>query len=183
MVCYLENLGATAAGNAVPTREQEALREIKQALLNLHLKSQRELQRVMDSTLDIIFPEWGCCSNFKLHRVSSWAQFKVDMAYIVVTRDESFRRCAVRFGWADASPQGPFDFLMFKCKYIFVSELVKTYEAMITLVNSQGVVLGDGVGSDEELSLQAVEARRAANQVLENNVLEYVYAPFLLCCV
>ena len=191
MVCYLENLGGTVEGRAVPSLEQEALGEIKQALLKLHLKSSRELRLVADTALEIVFPGSGMSSQFKVHGRSEWAQFKVDMAYMLVTRDDNFFRRSVKFGWADSSPQGPFDFLLWKNRYIYMTELLATADAMVTLVNTTGGALGGEVADDFEISLEASEARSSANKVLKKNVREHLYASmffvffslsFCCCC-
>ena len=163
----------------MPSLEQEALGEIKQALLKLHLKSSRELRLVADTALEIVFPGSGMSSQFKVHGRSEWAQFKVDMAYMLVTRDDNFFRRSVKNGWADSSPQGPFDFLFRKNRYIYMTELLATADAMVTLVNTTGGALGGEVADDFEISLETLEARSSANKVLKKNVREHFYASIL----
>ena len=126
MVAHLEGIAATVRGDVVPTDHQRALREIRQALLKLHLKSTRELRSISNTCLEILFPDSNFACDFQGSGFSSWVQFKVDLAYMLVCRDDDFSRCSIKFGWGDSSPQGPFDLLLWKARCIYADQLLET---------------------------------------------------------
>ena len=186
MVVYLEGIAATVRGDVVPTAHQLALREIQQALLKLHLKSTRELRSISNRAIDILFPDSNFACDFSVSGFSSWVQFKVDLAYMLVCRDDDFSRCSIRFGWGDSSPQGPFDFLLWKARCIYADKLLETADALVQLVNTPGGVLGGETGDDAEIPLEILDVRAAANKVLKDNIREHLYAPLfslaVVCC-
>ena len=182
MASFLLNLTATVQGNAKGSSAQQALQQIRQALIKSHLKSTNELQHVSNTALEVMFPDSNFSCDFRSSMFISWAQFKVDLAFMLVNRDDDFERCSIRFGWSDSSPQGPFDFLVWKHRAIYASELLKVADAMISLVNSPGGVYGGDVGADAEIPVGTPEAREAANKVLKDEIREHVYAPLCCCC-
>ena len=108
---------------------------------------------------------------------------QIDLAFMLVTRDISFDRCSFKFGWADSSPQGPFDFLLWKYRQIFSSDLLATAAAMTTLITLAGKVLGGKLDDYEEAQLSTMEARIVANRVLKKNVREHLCVPLFVGCV
>jgi hypothetical protein len=124
------------------------------------------------------------------HRtVSSRNAFLVDLAYMLLTRDRSFKECRVKFGWGDSSPQGGFDFLLLKYRYLPVKQLLQAAAALRKLIKTRGGSLGGGFDADDEVSLETVRARAAANLVLSKSVLEHLCVPcvmyvcrFVCCC-
>ena len=118
------------------------------------------------------------------HRtVSSRNAFLVDLAYMLLTRDRSFKECRVKFGWGDSSPQGGFDFLLLKYRYLPVKQLLQAAAALRKLIKTRGGSLGGGFDADDEVSLETVRARAAANLVLWKSVLEHLCVPVCHECL
>ena len=99
-------------------------------------------------------------------------QFRVDMAFLLLTRDRGFQQCSVKFAWADASPQGGFDFLLWKHRWVFAKDLLRAAKAMADLTMSVGGALGDNKAHEVPLSLAG--ERIAANAVLSSTVHEHL---------
>ena len=178
MVLHIESIAATARGDVVPSDHQRALGEIRQALLKLHLKSDRELRMISNTAIEILFPGSNFACDFRVSGFSDWVQFKVDVAYMLVCRDDDFSRRSIKFGWGDSSPQGPFDILLWKARCIYADQLLEIADAVVKLVNTPGGVIGGETGDDAEIPLETADVRAAANEVLTANIREHLYAPF-----
>ena len=96
------------------------------------------------------------------------------MAYMLLTRDIGFKNCLLKWAWADASPQGGHDFMLWKYKSIFAQMLLLVTAALVLLVTTPGGALGGEVGEDMEISFSTEAARTAAVLVLLKNVLEHL---------
>ena len=141
------------------------------------MKSVHDLKHLVNASLDIVFPDSTIKAKLKSVKAAWRTQFKVDLSYMMVTRNLNFERCSFKFGWADGSPQGPFDFLLWKYRYILASGLLRTAEAMKTLTTTLGGSLGGKRDDCFEIPISTTEARRAANQVLKDNVREHLCVP------
>ena len=173
IISYLDSLRSTLAGQAVVTPEQEAIKDIRQATLATHLKSTAEMPHLVSSSVDLVMPGSSLAPTLRSPSAMMQSQFKADISYMLCTRDLSFQRCMLRFGWADSSPQGPYDFFLWQFRHIFASELSVTAKAMVTLITTPGGCLGGGIGDDVEISLTALNDRKEANAILKKNVLEH----------
>ena len=183
IVSYLDNLGSTLRGHAHMTPRQKALQDIGQALLTTHIKSQEEMNFVAEKSLKVFFPGTPEKLSMRHRTVSSRNAFLVDLAYMLLTRDRSCKECRVEFGWGDSSPQGGFDFLLLKYRYLPVKQLLQAAAALRKLIKTRGGSLGGGFDADDEVSLETVRARAAANLVLWKSVLEHLCVPVCHECL
>ena len=176
VISHLDNVKATLDGSAPLSRIQRAGRDVKHALLLTYLKSSKSMHEFSGDILDMVLP--GTRRQAELLGSYSQAQrnqFLVDLAYLLVQRDENFQRCLIKFSWADSSPQGRHDFLMWKNRQIEAKNIVRAAELMRFLVTSRGGSLGGDV--DEEVPLSVPADRRAANMEIAKLIVEYVCVP------
>jgi len=177
---YLEDLGATLDGKAFATQRQLAAQQVREGLLLLTLKSTVGLRAVVKQSLEMCFPgavTMPKMNSYHRHRVS---QFKIDMALALTERDSLMLERRVRWGWGDSSPQTPYDWFLWKYRYVFQSRLLDVYSAMKTLALTTGGSLKptDEHGNDEGQGqrIDGNPERAAANRVLVENVHEHLMA-------
>ena len=182
VVSYLESLGSTLRGEAHMPSRQKALQNIGQALLTTHVKSKSEMRFVTEKAMKVFFPGTSGNLSMRQTKASSRNLFLVDMAFMLLTRDRGFKECMVKFGWGDSSPQGGFDFLLFKYRYVPVKELLNAAAALKDLIKSRGGSLGGGFDADDEISMATVRAREAANTTLLRAVLQHLCVPMFYAC-
>ena len=174
IVQYLDDVGATVDGRALMSERDRDAKDISQALLATHLKSVKDLSHIAKGALQAQFPgSAGASTSRSAHFLSS-TQFRIDMAYMLLTRDIGFKNCLLKWAWADSSPQGGHDFMLWKYKYIFAQMLLPVAAALVLLVTTMGGALGGEVGEDMEISFSTEAARTAAVLVLLKNVLEHL---------
>lgn len=176
VITHLENVKATLEGNAQASPKQRAARDVKHALMLTYLKSSKSMHDFTGDILDMVLP--GTRQQADVLGSYSQAQrnqFLVDLAYLLMARDENFKRCLIKFSWADSSPQGKHDFLMWKNRQIPAKDIVQAAEHMRLLITSQGGSLGGDM--DEEVPLSVAADRLAANVALALLVIEYVCVP------
>ena len=101
--------------------------------------------------------------------------FKLDIALMFTNRDINFRQAHVRFAWADSSPQGPFDFLMWRELVVAIADLLTVAKAIRTLQQTYGGVLFDH--DDPDVPLATLRRRVEINEVLTTKIKVQVYAP------
>ena len=176
VIDHLNNIRATLDGSAAATEAQIATRQIRHSLLLTYMKSAYISQDVISRILETVLPG----GESRAHVLSGYNaamnnQFKVDLAYLLVTRDLGFQRCMVKFAWTDSSPQGRFDYLLWKYRQIPAKHIVHAVELLYFLVTSNGGVLGDDIDADTPMAV--TEKRRKCNQELATLVTEYLCVP------
>ena len=177
---YLQDLGATLDGSAFSSDRQLAAQEIREGLLLLTLNYSVKLAEVVKQSLNICFPESltvPSTGSYRRHRLS---QFKIDMALALTERDSLMLARRIRWGWGDSSPQSPFDWFLWRYRYVYQSRLLDVYSAMKTLALTTGGSLKptDEHGNDEGQGQRIDDKpeRAAANRVLVENVHEHLMA-------
>ena len=179
IVEYLQNADATLGGTAARSPREVAKQDMRQALLSLHVK-RGNLKTIIRSgiTTDVgskVLSDPHVHADFK-----TWKDlFRIDLAYSMMTRDLRFQECHIRFGWADGSPQGLYDFLIWKYKFVKASDLLRVSAAVAELSLTTGGSLGEAIESDDdgEIHLGVAATRAAANKVLESSVHDHVCVP------
>ena len=101
---------------------------------------------------------------------------------MLVQRDLTREEPRIWFGWADSSPQVPFDWLLWRYTYVLLRHLWEVVAAACMLVLTTGGVLADrGIDGDVELpefeEPMHDEKRRSANATLEAHVREHLNVP------
>ena len=136
IVQYLDDLGATVDGRALMSERDRDAKDISQALLATHLKSVKDLSHIAKGALQAQFPGSAGASTSRSAGFLSSTQFRIDMAYMLLTRDIGFKNCLLKWAWADSSPQGGHDFMLWKYKYIFAQMLLPVAMALVLLVTT-----------------------------------------------
>ena len=107
--------------------------------------------------------------DLSVHKQSNTRQdlFRVDIAYCMLIRDFHFQECCIRFGWADGSPQGLYDFLIWKYKFIKAVDLLRASDAVSDLSLTRGGSLGEAIDFYDvgQTHLGVAVDRAAANKV------------------
>ena len=133
----------------------------------------------MHLTLDSLFGgSFG--STPKLRHVSDlWRNnFKLDMAFCAVIRQETFQERRSRFGLADSSPQGPYDFLLWKYHWVLWKNLIRAADAVALLATTKGGAWCEDTSEDEhEVDLVIKRSRADANRTLASTVHQHLCAP------
>ena len=177
---YLEDLGATLGGKAFSTERQLAAQHIREGLLLLTLKSSVGLRGVVKKSLEMCFPGSVSMPNMNSYNSHRESQFKIDMTLALTERDSLMLERRIRWGWGDSSPQSPYDWFLWRYRYVFQSRLLDVYNAMKTLALTTGGSLKptDEHGNDEGLGqcIDDLPVRAAANRVLFENVHEHLMA-------
>ena len=176
MVNTLVDLGHTLRGTAMLSPYDCAMRDARQALLALHLKGIRDLRVITGLALGVVVPD--ALIEHKLrspHKVLR-DQLRLDMAFALLLRDQSFNEAFIRCMWADASPQGAYDFMLMKYRRVPASRVMDVAAAISTLATTGG---GCTRRHDEgfEPPLGEARKRRDANNVLAESVEDYLCAP------
>ena len=78
---------------------------------------------------------------------------------MLVRRDDSWTRDVVRFGWADSSPQGGFDWLLFKYREVSKADLSAIFDAVKLLMTTHGGSFALTIEAADGISLETGEAR------------------------
>ena len=141
VVQYLDDLGSTVEGRAQMSERDRDAKDISQALLATHLKSAQEMPHIAAASLQMQFPGSAGSPKFRGPAFLSRTQFRIDMAYMLLTRDAGFNNCLLKFAWAGASPQGGQDFMLWKYKYMHAQILIVA-AAFIVLITTPGGALG-----------------------------------------
>ena len=179
VVDYLDSLGSTIQGSARQSSADEAYREITQALLANHFKSSSDMSHITQASIRMLFPGSTHSLNcLRARTTDRLNQFRVDLAFLLVTRDQSFNTCLLKFAWADSSPQGGFDFLLWKHRYVRARDLLAVAKALADLIRSPGGVLGGDCGPDAEVHVNTARFRAAANALVEQLIAEHLCVPF-----
>ena len=179
MVEYLQDVAATLECTAVEGPRTEAMRNIRQALLSFHFKNMKAVKIIASRAWSTFFPESDDLVGGGEDRLSQRVRedhFKLDIALMLTQRDINFSECFVRMALADSSPQGAFDFLMWKEIMVPVKDLMRVSEAICFLQTSRGGVLYDADDSDD-IPMSMLRRRTAANQVLSECIVVHTYAP------
>ena len=176
MVEYLQDVASTLQRTAVESPQAKAMRQIRQALLSHHVKNMRSVGIVASHAMSLFFPE----SEHQLEQKNLMTKvgddhFKLDLALCLTQRDINFAECFVRFALADSSPQGLFDFMMWKEMMVAVKDLSRVAEAIRYLQTSRGGVLYED--DEQEVSISMITRREAANKVLEICIICHTYVP------
>ena len=147
-ITYARDLAATIRGTAAMTKRQDASKLAREALMLTGMKSVAQMRDLVHQALQICFPptyeakaaednddkarndDGPLLSGYNRIRTG---QFQLDVAYMLVRRDESHRAPCVRWGWGDSSPQGGFDWLLWKYRAVLVANLLTVFRAMRTL--------------------------------------------------
>ena len=179
IVEYLQNADATLGGTAARSPREVAKQDMRQALLSLHVK-RGDLKTIIRSGISTAFGS-KVLSDPHVHAYfKMWKDlFRIDLAYSMMTRDLRFQECHIRFGWCDGSPQGLYDFLIWKYKFVKASDLLRVSAAVAELSLTKGGSLGEAIESDDdgEIHLGVAAIRAAANKVLESSVHDQVCVP------
>lgn len=176
IISHLDNVRATLDCSAHVSPKQQAAKDVKHALMLTYLKSSKSMHEFAGNLCDMVMP--GTARQTELMGSYSQAQrnqFLVDLSYLLMVRDESFKTCFIKFSWADSSPQGRHDFLLWKNRQVAAKSLVRASELMRLLVTTRGGSLGGSL--DDEAPLGVAEQRRAWNVELALLVIEYVLVP------
>lgn len=176
-VTYLENVAATIRGTAHKTTTSSALVEMRSAILLRDLKSTKKFRDVVKRSISVVFPETelgeGVTAGQSKVRL---AQFKLDIAYSLAHRDYLRRHGgSVRFGLVDSSPQRPYDWMLFKYKFILNKDLMRGAAAMLALTTSEGGALSSDDNFEPAIGID--EARADANAVLCDIYQEHLCVP------
>ena len=175
MIKYCEGVAGTLRGTVVPSERGKAEQEIEQSFMTLRLKSTHDVGSVSTSALRMIFP--GSSEPPPVNSSRRYVdvnQFRLDLAFMLVMRDLNDRNCIVKFATADSSPQHPFDWLLWKFKWLKVVDLLRAANAMKTLITTAGGALQPKADGDET-RLSDRTARIAANKTLVDVVKEHLY--------
>ena len=176
---FLQNADATLSSTAHRLPRDQAKHDMRQALLSLHVK-RGDLKTIIRTSVTSAYGS-NVLNDPQVHSYfKTWQDlFRIDLAYSMLTRDLRFQECHIRFGWADGSPQGLYDFLIWKYKYVKASDLLCVSEAVAELSLAKGGSLGEEIDSDDDgdIHLGIAAARAAANKVLESSVHDHVCVP------
>ena len=175
MVEYLNDVASTLQQKAAESPQAKAMRHIRQALLTHHLKNTMQVATVASYALSIFFPESENLLGQQMQSRLGDDHFRLDLALMLMQRDINFTECFVRFALADSSPQGVFDFMMWKELMVAIKDLVRVAEAIKFLQTSRGGVLHKD--AEEEVSLSMINRRSAMNKVLCVAIIVHTYAP------
>ena len=175
---YLDNVAATLAGTGVMSNRQRAMKEIHSALALIHAKSHDRMKRVLHHGAFGVVPvkalQTGSFSSST--RKAFTDKFRLDIAYMLVSRDQNFAHPMIRFGWADSSPQGPFDFFVLIEVRIRRSSLRFAAQAMRFLQTTAGgtCTLND-IDDTSEVPLRILTERKDANSTLCRLLEKHMY--------
>ena len=175
MIKYCEGVAGTLRGTVVPSERGKAEQEIEQAFMTMRLKSTHDVGSVSASAFRMMFP--GSSEPPPENRSRRYVdvnQFRLDLSFMFVMRDLNYRNCIVKFATADSSPQHPFDWLLWKFKWIKAVDLLRAANAMKTLITTAGGALQPKADGDET-RLSDHTARIAANKTLVEVVKEHLY--------
>ena len=183
-ISYLRDVAATVEGSAEATRRQRAARAIHEATLQMSLKSTHSLGSVVNDSIQVRFPGTPRCEVTTGKDSVRRAQLKVDISLMLWERNGLWARRHIRWGWADSSPQGGFEWLLWRCRMIAQDDLMIAYDALKTLCVTEGGSLaprrlavddhGEGEAAGRNLSNRA--ERRKANEVLAAKIREHLMA-------
>ena len=130
IVEYLQNADATLGGTAARSPREVAKQDMRQALLSLHVK-RGDLKTIIRSGIATAFGSKVLSDPHVHAHFKTWKDlFRIDLAYSMMTRDLRFQECHIRFGWADGSPHGLYDFLIWKYKFVKASDLLRVSAAV-----------------------------------------------------
>ena len=93
VVQYLDDLGSTVDGHARMSEMDKDARDIKQALLGMHLKSVADVDHVVGASVQMQFPGTADPPKSRSKDFHARTRFQVDMAYMLLMRDASFMNC------------------------------------------------------------------------------------------
>ena len=93
VVQYLDDLGSTVDGHARMSEMDKDARDIKQALLGMHLKSVADVDHVVGASVQMQFPGTADQPKSRSKDYHARTRFQVDMAYMLLMRDASFMNC------------------------------------------------------------------------------------------
>ena len=151
------------------------MQEITQALLTTRLKSPKDISYITKSSVDMLYPGTTAPTAVMTNKDTAARDlFRLDLAYLMLTRDENFGTCILKFAWADSSPQGPYDWLLWKHRCVKARDLLTVAKAVSDLIRMPGGVLGGECGPDVEVPLGTDDLRHAANQLLASMIFEHV---------
>ena len=177
MIEYLEDLAGTALGVATRSARETVIFEIRHIFFQSYLKSTKHVVEVSNYAYLMRFASSqgsGAQDPFEFQKVDR-DSFKLDLAFMLACRDANARGCFVRFQWADDSPQGPYDWLLWKEMSVAAKHILIVDRAAVFLMQSRGGVLMDVDG--HEIPLDPFQQRRDANKVLSTYIFIHVYAP------
>ena len=143
------------------------------------IRSTKKLRAVVKQSLSLVFPGTVLATSVVSGQSKArLAQFKLDLAHALAHRDYMWRHGgSVRFGWVDSSPQRPYDWMLFKYKFILKKNIRRAAAAMLALTTSQGG--GRPSDDDFEPSLDVDKTRAEANAVLCDTYQEHVNVPIV----
>ena len=117
-VTYLENVAGTLRSVATCSEFQQAQNNIRMALLQIFLKSTTHSKEVIERVFSITFPGTTEIPDVHGRFKTTREQLILDMALCMQRRRETRRDREIRFGWGDSSPQGSFDWFIFKYRAV-----------------------------------------------------------------
>ena len=140
-------------GNAVLSKLAEARGRIERALSRRKFKNARVMDSVSSTAVQLLFPGTPAFPQMRSFSAVREDELKLDLSLMLTQRDLSWRDRCIRSGWADSSPQGPFNWLMWKCMYVKQKDLVSAVAAAVELTLSPGGIMEDrGIEVDPDLA-------------------------------
>ena len=175
-ITYLQDLAATVTGAAIATPYDTASSKIREGLLALSLNNSSKVHDVVQRSLQIFLP--GALAPMGSGKDTiQQSQFKTDLAFMLVRRDDSWTRDVARFGWADSSPQGGFDWLLFKYREVSKADLSAIFDAVKLLMTTNGGSFALTIEAADGISLETGEARAEANRKIAAMIVEHILPP------
>ena len=178
----VERIALTIRGGASMSERQAAEHRIGQALRQRKFISLRSIQGLYIDSLQLCFPGSDEVSGVEHWATSREDQFRLDMSLMLVQRELTWEEPRIRMAWADSSPQGPFDWFLWRYVYVLLRDLWEATAAAVTLMITPGGVLADrGMEDDPDLpdfeQPMHTDKRRDANRKLEALVKEHLNVP------
>ena len=108
---------------------------------------------------------YTCVLRTEIDQEHTWGEtvrrddFRLDVALMLMQRDLNYTEAFARFCWSDSSPQGPFDFLMWKELCVRCRDLVTVSQAIHYLQQSIGGVLTTRMKTKFRLECSTAEPR------------------------
>ena len=135
-------------------------------------------KEVIERVFSITFPGTTEIPDVHARFKTTREQFILDMALAMQRRRETRRDREICFGWADSSPQGSFDWLIFQYRAVKEKHLMEFVQAKHQLSHTKGGAFQPYEDPDSpEPTLPPVRERRAANAIWNSKVQEYIMVP------
>ena len=174
MVEYLEDSASTLRGNGNRAPADQALHVIRRTLQTSYVAI-ANLQKINAQSFLLLCPDAMPeeIPKGRNHSTVAWDRFRLDVALMLTNRDTNYKEPHVRFSWADSSPQGPWDFIMWKELAVALKNILTVARAIVSLQTTRGGVLSDM--SDPDVPLSLLAQRAAWGDVLSTMIRVLVY--------